>query len=436
MLPVKLNGHVYYEYSDIAHSNPKLKCPSRSSLFVKKYDVGAKNTIHARKIGKKWVVSNGKSKKMDKLFIRRKWFDEYFEDDTSDSETDDDQNANCIPKTNKIPEIPQVVDIEKNNSIGGNMDILLVGKRTYDGIYFYAKDISREFGLKNVSNTLRNPNGSFVENTHYIYFMPGDSPLSCIQKMRKVKQLFITYVGLLKLLYTSRNKQAEKFVRWASQIVFTAHIGVKDDKIKLAADLVGVSGAAVREFLNTSSKTIPCIYLFQIGTVSKLRKSMKISAKYDDSDIVGKWGYTSDLARRTGEHSSNKSYGGIAGSSISLIYHSPIDPKYVSKAEKNIKDYFIGNGYKLDYSNHDELVIIKKKQLSVVKTQYHLLGSLYAGHVAELTSKIKDMENKAEIEKQKYLTELLRESNRADIMEKDNEILRLKLELAKSKGAQ
>ena len=55
-------------------------------------------------------------------------------------------------------------------------------------------------------------------------------------------------------------------------------------KIKLASDMIGSSPLAIKEVFNTFANSLPCVYLFQIGTMKSLRKTMKIDKKYDDSD--------------------------------------------------------------------------------------------------------------------------------------------------------
>ncbi len=45
---------------------------------------------------------------------------------------------------------------------------------------------------------------------------------------------------------------------------------------------MGVSVDAVKEVFSKNSSSIPCIYLFSLGTVKALRKSLDIDSNYDD----------------------------------------------------------------------------------------------------------------------------------------------------------
>jgi hypothetical protein len=47
---------------------------------------------------------------------------------------------------------------------------------------------------------------------------------------KPVKALFLTYTGLLRVLFVSRNKNAEKFSRWAITKLFTIQMGTKENK--------------------------------------------------------------------------------------------------------------------------------------------------------------------------------------------------------------
>ena len=202
------------------------------------------------------------------------------------------------------------------------------------------------------------------------------------------------------------------------------------DKIKLASDLIGVSPLANKEVFNTFADSLPCIYLFHIGTIKNLRKSMKNPDKYDNSDLVVKWGFSNDLARRTKEHSNKKSYGGIKGSNISLLYNSIIDPQHISLAEIDIKEYFIDNDYHFQIKKYSELAIIPKKRLHTIKKQYKLLGKSYMGHLKELHAQIESIKNKHNIELANKDTKLANKDT--ELANKEIEILRIKLKYSRN----
>jgi hypothetical protein len=63
----------------------------------------------------------------------------------------------------------------------------------------------------------------------------------------------------------------------------------------LASKLIGVPVNEVRKTLQTEMASIACVYLFTIGLVKDLRKTMNISKKIPDDHIVCKYGKTGDL---------------------------------------------------------------------------------------------------------------------------------------------
>ena len=303
---IKISGHRYYQYETIIETYPSLKYNNRKSEFIKKHQIPTTSYIHARLKKDTWTKSNGKSYRYDKLFVRMSWFDKTFDLDEI------------------IPLMPPIIELDESEMFfdddGNEVDILVVGERTCNSCFFYLKDISKNFQLKNAYDLITKIDSNFVEITDYKFFIV-DNTIINRGACNKKSQLFVTYAGLLKLLFTSRKGNYVTFLMWIIETIFTAHLGTKEDKIKLASDIIGASPLAIKEVFNTFANSLPCVYLFQIGTVKSLRKTMEIEEKHNDTDIVVKWGFTTDLARRTQEHNGKKSYGGIKGSNISLLTH-------------------------------------------------------------------------------------------------------------------
>src|ERR1700733_9852269 len=184
-------------------------------------------------------------------------------------------------------------------------------------------------------------------------------------------------------------------------------MGTINQKNKLISNLLGVSVEAVKAVFNKTTHKIPCIYLFSIGIVKKLRKELNIDNKYDDNNYVYKWGMSIDLERRTKEH--EKSYSKLKGSKIELILYGFIDPQYVSEAETKMK---------------------------YIKEQYELISRTYMGHITELINKIKEkghevifLNEKHEKELQIKENELLKEKYEKELQIKENELLKKELEI-------
>jgi hypothetical protein len=158
--------------------------------------------------------------------------------------------------------------------------------------------------------------------------------------------------------------------------------------------MLGVNANVIKIVFNTSTNTLPCVYLFTLGFVKDLRESMDIDASYKDDDVVAKYGFTKDLARRTSEHIVK--FSKITNVNLRLKYNSYIDPQYMSHAESDIRLFMTGLKLNHDYSNNAELVIIPKNLNKLVEKQYSMIGRYYMGHVSELITKIKELEDKCE----------------------------------------
>ena len=121
----------------------------------------------------------------------------------------------------EYPEAPDLLILEDEEKFrdhkGVTVDIETRGERTPKGIYFLAKDVSEAFGMNTLLNTIVSK-GSYVKGTHYDTFVRVSLD-NYIQK----KQLFITYEGMLKLLFSSRGNttmsfNVDIFINWVQYV--------------------------------------------------------------------------------------------------------------------------------------------------------------------------------------------------------------------------
>ncbi|AUV59039.1 hypothetical protein [Bandra megavirus] len=297
----------------------------------------------------------------------------------------------------------------KDNS-GNIIEIEVRGTRDHDNCYFRVSDVAVGFGMKDLHATIIHTNRGYKDVIHYRYFYI-DKNTGNDQKNKKVKskkplskKLFLTYLGLLKVLFVSRNKTVGNFLNWATKTLFTAHLGTQDQKNELSSKLMGISANIVKEVFSTTSSTLPTIYLFSIGRVKDLRATLKIDKKYHDDDIVCKGGETIDLTRRINEH--NITYGKLPGANLCLKWYNYIDPQYTSKAETELFMLLDKLGHKMDHSKYNELIIFPrdKKAGNFIIDQFKNVSNKYLGHVKVLVDKIKELEN--EISELKYKNEI------------------------------
>src|SRR5208282_5523028 len=113
------------------------------------------------------------------------------------------------------------------------------------------------------------------------------------------KILFLTYNGLLRVMFVSRSQSADALTLWATETLFTVQLGAKPDKQKLAAKLLGVDTNTIKNVFNKSVSTMPCIYLFELGNLndSDVRESCQVDEDdyTDKTYTICKFGLTDDL---------------------------------------------------------------------------------------------------------------------------------------------
>lgn len=139
------------------------------------------------------------------------------------------------------------------------------------------------------------------------------------------------------------------------------------------------------EILDSSTSNISCVYLFTIGTVGNLRKTMSISDEYSDDCYVIKYGMTEDLAQRMQQH--RRTYDNIDGCDLKLKYYAWINEEYISKAEVDIKNKLQSMNILFQYKDIVELAIMTSKQLKDFGDFYEKLVQLYCGPLKSIISK-------------------------------------------------
>ena len=424
---IKIKNVNYYSSDNLLENCPVwFQGCNNSRAIVNKKDIPETEYTYAKNKNNKWIISDGSSKKFDRLFITKEWI------------------QNNVPEFNdKInydielaPEIIELNDNEKFIDNEGNIiEIEVRGEREYDKCYFKVKDIMEGFKLIYLNDSIINKNGQYEEYKHYKYFN-----LSLAKKIRQnknkkkiKKELFLTYKGLLRVLFASHKNTADKFVDWATKILFTVQMGTNNQKDKLITDIIGATPDTIKTVFNQTTDKISCIYLFYLGKVKDLKKSLRIDDKYyNENDGVYKWGMTQDLDRRTKEH--NRNFSKIKNVNLQLILFNYIDPQYLSKAEMKIKKLFKEMELNLKYEKYSELVIVPNKNIKFVKENYETISSSYIGNFKEMIIKIKEKDHEMELLKKSHEIELFKKAHENELLKKDNELLMKELEILELKS--
>ena len=427
-----------YVSSDVLFEKAPLYCKvSRTGRdLIKKKKIT--DYIFAKLVNKVWCVSDGKSYKYDKIFIKKSFYDTIPEV-KQDKVIVDDNNISLAP------DIIYLDDSEKfKDENGVCVEIETRGTRKVDSIYFKVKDVSISFKMDNFEKNIHDKKSYFKENEHYKYFncekvrKKENKTIKTIKTIKK--ELYLTYEGILRVLFASHSPNVKPFIKWATEIIFIVQMGTPEQKTKHVSDILGCSAKVVKEVFNTDRNTLPCVYFFTLGYVKDLRTSMKIDNKHLDDSVVAKYGFTKDLSRRTSEHMTK--YNKIENVNLKCKYYSYIDPQYISKAETDIKDFMSIFNTKFNFDKEDELVIIPKELMKMVDRQYELIGKSYMGHISELITKIKDLNHQLEIlninhqielSKSNHQIEILKGMNENILLKKDLEIMKLKMQLLEKK---
>jgi hypothetical protein len=423
-----------YSLADDIIKNTPIWCKGirNGRELIKRKNIDEKHFIYARLVDDEWVSNEGKSVKFDKVLVRNIYLNKV---EKYTSEINNNGNIADENGVEKAPEIILLDDEEKFSDNEGNvLEIETRGERECDKIFFKVKDVSDGFEIRQLHKTLIDAQSQYKIGHDYKYFIciNGDSNTKkSSKKIITIKELFLTYEGILRVLFVSRSGNTKRFVDWATKKLFTLQMGTLTQKTNLVSDLLGVNATSVKDVFCRNAKTLPCVYFFTLGHVKDLRKSMNISDDYEDDDIVGMYGFTKDLTRRTTEHI--KSYSKIKGCELKLKWYSYIDPQYMSSAESDVRTCMNALDSHLEYKKEKELVVLSKEYMKIVNTQYENISSKYMGHISELITQLKEQDAKHQIELANKDKIILEEQHKNELQKEkyENALLKKELEIMK-----
>lgn len=240
------------------------------------------------------------------------------------------------------PELLELDDSEKFRDSEGNIvEIEVRGVRERKGCYFRAIDIEKMLNMKDLKGTIINVKSAFERERDFVTFQTGSGG---------VFRLFLTYTGMVRLLFVRRHPIADLFQTWAIDVLFSLHIA--------GAPLLSMqhSNESMYEFWKQIATISSVVYLFELGTFGALKHSLEMNNIYDDSWIVVKYGQTTDLEIRTKQHIDN--YGRLPGALVVPRLQAKTDCRRLIHVEQIIQAYMIVNGYKIDHAKYKELAVV------------------------------------------------------------------------------
>ena len=86
---------------------------------------------------------------------------------------------------------------------------------------------------------LNNKEKGYTINIHYTLFLIRIKQYELLSDTIKTEQ-YLTYKGLLRVLFVSRNKNVERFQDWAEDCLFTMQMGKEEEKVKLGTSILNI----------------------------------------------------------------------------------------------------------------------------------------------------------------------------------------------------
>lgn len=394
---VRIDNNEYYTATDVQKCDPVFfyGCVKTVRKIIDLKEIPNDQYVYATNSVKNgWTIVKDQNKPPHKatLLLTKDWVQNNVPAmKIKDADVEKKTSSKKVLKDNiaKAPDILVLNDCEKFRDDDGNIiEIETRGKRTYDGIYFLLSDVAVGFKMGSLVNVVTRENRGFERREHYEYFINSFSVpdgKASDKKFVVKKRLYLTYMGILKILFSGRSGNIKKIIKWCTEILFTVQMGTKVQKEALASDMLGISMENLSQILSCSALPISCIYRFALGKVRDLRGAMNISEDVSDDHIVVKYGFTDNLKRRAFEH--KRTYGSISDQcQLRLLGFAYIDPGCLAKAESMIREYFRENAEQLRYNSQRELLTYDPSYEHDIKECFGEISHKYSGFQQNTTN--------------------------------------------------
>lgn len=418
---ITINENSYYNTNDLFVHNKDFfyGCSDTKRTIIVKKNIPESEYLYATFATKKnrWNLTTSKCNKAN-LFISKAWVDAHFFNTKPVHLTEDedkgDKEENITELVEKSPPLLSLEEHEKFKDADGNvLEIETRGEKTQNGIFFKVVDVMKAFDMPNLKDSLINTTSCYSRNDDYfVFFIQTSAINNCLPLIKKY--LYLSYEGMLRVLFVSRNDRVKPFMKWATKTLFTHQMGSEEDKQVLGTDLLNLSLKTYRAVFKSYASKFPCIYLLSLGKVGALRETFGIASDlYKDDAVVYKYGFTEDLERRLSEHETK--YGKLANVVVQLSTFQMIDVKYTSDAEGDFRHTCKSFQKSLEVPGYHELIVLDEKELGQMKKQFRYIGNDYAGASADLQRKIQELED----ENRELKRDIVEKDLRYEILERD-----------------
>jgi prophage antirepressor-like protein len=150
-------------------------------------------------------------------------------------------------KYKPLPPLLELSEDEKFRDETGNIhEVELRGDKSKDGIRFKCKDIARVFEMDSIDHHIQR----MLDSSEYDIFC-SDNPTNWVGLSEqntggKPTSTYLTYNGLLKIIFASRSGTAYRFQDWATEIIYSAHLGTTEERLDVAASVIDTDVESMR----------------------------------------------------------------------------------------------------------------------------------------------------------------------------------------------
>lgn len=142
-------------------------------------------------------------------------------------------------ETRLLQAAPPILELKEHEKFRDDTDnvfeVEVRGFRENSQIYFKALDIQKLFEMDNLVRRLKQTN--YEREEDYILFLVDKPLVHGAFEAKRICRTFVTYSGLLKLIFRSKSKTAHRFRKWATRVIYTAHVGTEEQRFEQALDI-------------------------------------------------------------------------------------------------------------------------------------------------------------------------------------------------------
>jgi hypothetical protein len=265
------------------------------------------------------------------------------------------------------------------------------GQRSYEGLHIRAADVGAFLGTADIVSSITNSKSALSAGLHYNLISLGAEEAALPKRVSGRAnstcraEVYLTMSGFTRLLHRSNKPTALQLTEWIAKLVYVHNgWGSQEEKVQLAAELMGFPLTAVRQFVNgCCARKLSATYFMALGPVGKLRESLDFDPDHHlpDDYIVYKYGLSEDYYARSGKL--QMIWEKFPGVSMHLKLFTYVDKNHLHSTETRIKHWFEGINVRLEVGvrcdGHTELVVLSPSpaQVAGVKELYRAVGLEY-----------------------------------------------------------